>query len=78
MGYRLLIFNMYCDEYKPYPEFLEGARWVEKNSKFDIFYQQLKDSPLKKNERIEDETGVDIIIGGPPKVAYVAVTKFLN
>jgi hypothetical protein len=53
---QIVPFIMYCDEFKPLPEFLEGVGWVEKNSKFDIFYQQVKDSPLRKNERIEDES----------------------
>ena len=52
MRYRLLILSMYCDDFKPYPQFLEGVKWIEENSNFDIFCKQIKDSPLKLEEKI--------------------------
>ena len=51
MSYRFLAFVMFCDEFKPIPEFLEGEKWIEENSDFDIFYKQTKDSILRRNEK---------------------------
>ena len=55
MRCRLLIFNIYCDEISPLQEFLEAKDWVEKNSKFDISYQHVTDSPISESEKIHDE-----------------------